>query len=139
MCGPFALQRVADGPLHVQVEGVAELVRLVVVHALAGAAELRDLVVAQAVLLELRVDLTERLLADHAGAARRQLPGVALAPDVAGLLEDVEQLLQFVDGVDRVVAQQVPQLVEVDGIEVPVVLRPLQLALEAVDLLHLGT
>ena len=52
-------------------------------------------------LLELRVDLAERLLADLAGAARRQLPAVALLADVAGLFEDFEELLELVERLAR--------------------------------------
>jgi hypothetical protein len=41
-------------------------------------------------LLELRVDLDERALADLAGAARRELPVLLPSSDVAGFFEDLE-------------------------------------------------
>ena len=93
--------------------------------------------VADALPLQLRVDLGEGALADHARAARRQLPRVALAPDVALALEDLEQLAQLVDRLGSLVAEQLAQVFEVDTVDVAVVLGALQLALQAVDVLHL--
>ena len=118
-------------------ERVTELVRLGLVQPLAVASRLWHGVVAQAVLLQLLVDLGEGALADHARAAWGQLPLVALAADVAGLLQHLEQLLQLLELLGGVIAQEVAELVQVHVLQVARVLGALQVALHVVDVVHL--
>ena len=68
-------------------ERVAEFVELRVVGAVAVAAGLRDVVLAEVLPLEIGVDLGQRLLADPTIAARRQLPGIALLFEVTRFLQ----------------------------------------------------
>ena len=68
-----APDRVLHRLLHVEVERVAELVRLVVVRVLVAGAGAFDLVTAGAVLHQLAVEVGERLVADGADRARGEL------------------------------------------------------------------
>ena len=61
------------------------------------------------------VDFAERLLADHARTAGGELPLVAVGADVAGLCQGVEQLLEVVERVRRVVAEQLLEQFLVDA------------------------
>src|SRR3712207_7813796 len=56
-----------------------------------------------------RSDLAERLLADLARAARCQLPGVALAANVAGVLEDLQEVLELLERLRCLVAEDLFQ------------------------------
>src|SRR5262249_25835012 len=91
--GALTAESVHDRPVEVEVEGIAELVALGVVGAVDALTGVVDLVLAGLLFLELSVDLAEGFLADLAGAARRELPGVAALADVAGVLEDLEEFL----------------------------------------------
>jgi hypothetical protein len=93
-------------------------------------------VLAERIVLELRVDLAERFLADLSRAARRQLVAVALAPEVPLLLQDLQELLELVQCLSRFVAEQFAQLLLVDVFDVAAVLRALELALQLVHGLH---
>ena len=74
-------------------EGVAEFVAFGVVGAVAVATLLGHIVLAEGLLLEVRVDLGECFFADPAVAARGQLPAVAALLDVAGFFQQLQQLL----------------------------------------------
>src|SRR6185437_16073852 len=97
-----------------EVERVAELVLLRIVAALTAAAVVADGMLTEGVLLELRVDLAERLLSDLARATGREFPVVALAADVARFLQHFEELLELVERLRRLFAEQLPQLLLVD-------------------------
>ena len=65
-----------------------------------------------------REQVVEDLLADPAAAARRQLEALAVARQVAGLLEPAGEVVERVEVADRVVAEQLADLVAVDRREV---------------------
>ena len=90
---PLAEDGVHHGLAQIEVEGVAELVLLRLIDAFAAGTALAQGVLAVVGLLELGVDLSQSLLADLADATRRQLPVAALAPDVARLLQYLQELL----------------------------------------------
>jgi len=68
-------------------ERIAKLIQFGVVGAVAVAAGLRDVVLAEVLPLEIGVDFGQRLLADPTIAARRQLPGIALLFEVTRFLQ----------------------------------------------------
>ena len=70
---------------------------------------------AEAVLLQVGEDVVQRLLADLADAARRQLERSPFLLDVAGLLEQLAELLELLQRLRRVVAEQAAQLLRVDA------------------------
>ena len=136
---PSRRTRVHDRLLQVQVERIAELVGLRVLRPVdaAGPAS-ATLVLAEAFLLELGVDLAQCRLSDLARASRRQLPGVAALADVAGVFQDLEELLQFLQRFGRFIAEKLLQLLHVDVFDVAAVLGALELALQLVHVLHVA-
>ena len=117
-------------------EWVAEFVRFGVVGAFAGAAVFDDAVFAEALVLEVGVDLGEGFLADFAVAAGGEFPGVAGFADVAGVFEDFEEVFELVEGFAGVFAEELFEGVDVDFVEVAAVLGALELAFEFIHVLH---
>ena len=109
---PRALNSVAA---QVEVERVAELVRLGRLVALPSPPAAVDPVPAERVALEPREQVVEHLLADPAAAARRQLQALAVARQVARLLEPAGQVVERVEVAHGLVAEQVADLVAVDA------------------------
>ena len=99
-------------------ERVAELVRLGRLVALAAAAAAVDPVATERVALEPREQVVQDLLADLPAAARGQLHVLAVAGQVAGLLEPAGEVVQGLELAQGVVAEQVADLVAIDGGEV---------------------
>ena len=110
----LAGQRVGQRAAQVEVERVAELVRLGRLLALPAPAGTLDAMAAERVALEPREQVVEHLLADPPAAPRRQLEPLPVAGQVAGLLEPPGQVVERVEVADGVVAQQVAHLVAVD-------------------------
>ena len=133
---PVAVDRVADGARHVQVERIAELVGFRLFQAFAEPPLLRQRMVAEALAPQAGVDFAERLLPDHARSARREFPLVARLPHVARLLQRVEQRLQIVEGIRRFVIEHVPKKLAVDALQIAAPLRRLHLADEFVERAH---
>ena len=73
---------------------------------------------AERVPLEPREQFVKHALADPAAAPWRQLEPVAVALQVTSLLEGVRQPLERLEVLGRVVAEQVPHLGPVDGLQV---------------------
>ena len=92
---------------------------------------------AEAVALEDGEDVPERLVADLPDGARGQRQPVALALEVAGLLELLRQLAELVEVALGLLAQEPADLLWIDPLEVPRVLDRAELALELVQLLQL--
>ena len=107
-----------ERPAQVEVERVAELERLRGLLALAAAAAAIEPMAAERIALEPREQVVEHLLADLPAAARRQLEALAVAGQVAGLLEPPGEVVERIEVADRVVAQQLADLVAVDVGEV---------------------
>ncbi len=99
-------------------ERVAELVRLGRLVALATAPGPIDPVAPERVPLQPREQVVEHLLADLATAARRELEPLAVARQVAGLLEAPGQLVERVQIADRLVTHEVAHLVAIDPSEI---------------------
>ena len=99
-------------------ERVAELVRLRRLVTLAALTGTLDPVTAERIALEPGEQVVEDLLADLAGAARRQLQALTVAGQVAGLLEPSSERVERVERADGVVAHQVARLAAVDAGEV---------------------
>ena len=110
----LAAERVEQRPAQVEVERVAELVRLGRLVALPSPPAAIDPVTAECVALEPREQVVEDLLADPPAAARRQLKALAVAGQVAGLLEPPGQVVERLEVAYGVVAEQVADLVAVD-------------------------
>ena len=117
-------------------EGIAELVELRVVRAVAVAAGFGHVVLAEGLALEVGVDFGQRLFADLAGAARGELPGVAVLADVTGFFEQFEQVFKLLERFARLFAEQLFELVRIDVIEVAAVLHLFERALHLIQLLH---
>ena len=81
-----ALDGIADGPLDIEIEGVAELVGLGVVLPLVPPAEHLHGVLAQPVLLKLLEQIRESVLADPADRPGCELQAPLAVLDQAGLL-----------------------------------------------------
>ena len=92
---------------------------------------------AKAVALEVREDVAQRLVAQLADRARRQLEPVALALEVAGLLQLLGDLAQPLEIAGGLLAEQPLDLGGVDLLEVVGRLGAAELALELLHLLHL--
>src|SRR6186997_648207 len=114
----LAEHRVRERALQVEVERVAELVRLRRLFPLAAAAMAVDPVPAEGVTLEAREQVVEDLLADLPGATRRELEPVPVPGQVAGLLESSCQVIEAVEIPDRVVTHEIADLVAIDRCEV---------------------
>ena len=115
----LAPQGVEQRAAQVEVERVAEFVRLGRLVALPAPTATIQAVPAEGVALEPREQVVEHLLADLAAAARRQLEALAIAGQVAGLLQTPGQVVQRVELAASVVAQQVADLVAIDPGQVP--------------------
>ena len=91
---------------------------------------------AEAIALEVREDVLQRFLADFAHGAWGELPLVALAPDVAGLLQHLGDALQAFKLRGRLLVHQIAHLLRIDGVDPLAALRGLHLRLELVHALH---
>src|SRR5207245_42059 len=107
-------QRVVEG----EQERMAELVALGLVGGVATRTPALDRVPAEAVALEVREDVLERLVAELADSARGQLEAVALALEVAGLLELLGELLQPLEVLRRLVAEQLLDVERIDLVQI---------------------
>ena len=96
----LAAEGVEQRPAQVEVERVAELVRLGRLVALPAPAAAVDPVAAERVALEPREQVVEDLLADPPAAARGQLEALAVAGQVAGLLEPAGQVVERLEVAD---------------------------------------
>ena len=129
--------RVADRAADVEVERVAELVRLVLVGALVAGARAFDLVPARAVLQQAPEEIPERALADAADALRCQLHAPFALLDEAGLFELLRKARELVERARRIVAEQLAGLVEVDLGELTGIGRVAEHVLQRVDVTEL--
>ena len=120
-----------------QVEGVTELVRFRLLEPFAETAFLRQRVIAEALPAQAGVDLAERLQADHARTPGRQFPFVPVGADVPRLVERLEQLLEVLQRIPRLVAEQLLEQILVDPFEVASPLGRLDLADQFIELAHL--
>ena len=107
--------------------------RLLALAAVAGAGEP---VAAERVAVQPREQLVEDLLADPPVAARGELQPVAVALEVARLLEPVGEVLERVEVAGRVRAQQVAHVRAIDLAEVARAARAVELRLELVERLE---
>ncbi len=114
----LAAEGVEQRAAQVEVERVAELVRLGRLVALPSPAAAVDAVAAERVALEPREQVVEDLLADPPAAARGQLQPLAVAGQVAGLLEPPGEVVERIELARGVVAEQVADLVAIDRGEV---------------------
>src|SRR5207302_4818875 len=101
---------------------------------IAARAPALDRVSPEAVALEVREDVLERLVAELADGARGQLEAIALALEVARLLQLPGELFQPLEVLRRFLAEE---LLDVDGIDLLQVVRRLDAAQLALELLHL--
>src|SRR5437660_5077172 len=131
--GAVALDRVHQRLLEVEQEGIAELVALGLVGGITARAPALDVVPPEAVALEGREDVLERLVAELADRARGELEPVALALEVARLLQLLRELLQPLEVLRRLLAEQ---LLDVDRIDLVQIVRRLDAAQLALELLH---
>jgi hypothetical protein len=99
--------------MDLQVEGIAELVRLGLVGALVPDAEAVELVLAHLVLGELAEEVGEGVGADAPDALRRQLVSPFLGLDEARLLQHAGQFGQPLQRPGGIVAEQVAHAVDV--------------------------
>ena len=67
-----------------------------------------------------------------------EFPGVALLLEVAGLFEELEQVLELFEDLAGFLAHQLLELVGVDVVDVAAVLDSLEGSLEFVELLHVA-
>ena len=111
----LAAEGVEQRAAQVEVERVAELVRLGRLVALPSPAAAIDPVATERVALEPREQVVEDLLADLAAAARGQLQPLAVAGQVAGFLEPPSEVVERIELARGVVAEQVAHLVAIDG------------------------
>ena len=100
--------------MHVELEGVAELVGLRLEGALARSTRAKDLVLARPVLLEVLEDVAQRVLADLLHAFGRELHATLARVDVARLLQELGQLRQTLEATRGIVAKELAGLVDVD-------------------------
>ena len=114
----LASQRVEQRAPQVEVERIAELVRLGRLFALPSPAAAIDAVATEGIALESGEQVVEHLLADLAAAPRGQLQPLAVACQVAGLLEPAREVVERIELARRVVTEQVAHLVAIDGGEV---------------------
>ena len=112
---------------HVEVERIAELERPRLVGPRHRRAARVDRVAARAILAQRAVDLGERLRADAADRARRQLGGVAAVREVAGAPQRGLEIAQDHERARRVLREQLAQLLGRDRLEVPLGEVPRQL------------
>ncbi len=96
-------------------ERVAELVRLGRLIPLPAPPGPVDPVAAECVALEAGEQVVEDLLADPPAAPRRELHAFAVAGQVAGLLEPAGEVVERLEIAQAIVAEQVADLVAVDG------------------------
>ena len=97
---------------------IAELVGAGLLGAHVAEAAVVGLVAAGAVAQQALIDVAQRQLADLAHALGRQLHAAAAGADVAGLLEDQQELAQGLEVLRRLVAQHLAQVVEAERLEV---------------------
>src|SRR5207245_2187365 len=114
-----------------------ELVVLGIVRAIAARAAVTHDVAAEPVALQVGEDVAERLVGDPADRARGQLEPVALALEIARLLELLRDLAELLEVPRGLLAQELLDLGAVDRVEVLGTLRVAHLALELVHLLEL--
>ncbi len=113
-----AAERIEQRAAQVEVERIAELVRLGRLVALPSPPVAFDPMTAERVALEPCEEVVEDLLADPPAPAWRQLEPLAVAGEVAGLLEPACEVVERIQLARRLVAEQVAHLVAVDGGEV---------------------
>ncbi len=106
------------GRAQVQVERIAELVRLGGLVPLAATSGAIDPVAAECVPLQPREQVVEHLLADLPAAPRRQLEPLPVAGQIAGLLEPPGEVVERIEIADRLVAKEIAHLVAIDPGEV---------------------
>src|SRR6478752_1806263 len=111
-------QGVLDRPPDVEVERVAELVRLRRLLALPAPPGPVDPVAAEGVPRQAGEQVVEDLLADPPAAARRQLEPIALPGEVAGLLELAGELVERLEVAGALRPEQLADLVSVEVGEV---------------------
>ena len=99
-------------------ERVAELVRLRGLLAFPAPARSIHPVATERVALEAGEQVVEDLLPDPATAARRQLEPFPVAREVAGLLQATGQVVERVEVTDRLVSEQVADLVPIERGEI---------------------
>ena len=99
-------KRVLDRAADVEMERVAELVRLRCLLALPSPAGPVDPMAAERVARQPREQVVEDLLADPPAAARRQLEAIAAAAEVAGPFELAGKLVERVEVARGLVAEQ---------------------------------
>src|SRR4051812_48090761 len=132
----LARQRVAERPLQVEVERVAELVWLCCLLALPSPPDAVDAMAAEPVAAETREQVVEHLLPDPTAPARCQLEPLALPRQVAGLLELSRQLVETLEISDGVVAQEVADPVAINVGEISRRLDVAERVLERIEALE---
>ena len=108
-----------ERPAQIQVERVAELVRLRRLLALPSPTRPADPVTAERVPLQPGEQVVEHLLADLPAAPRSQLQPLPVPGQVSRLLEPPGEIVQRVQFAARVLAQQIADLLAVDRGEIP--------------------
>src|SRR6185436_1244130 len=131
-------QRVLDRPADVEMERVPELIRLRRLLALPSPAGTIDPMAAERVAGQPGEQVVEHLLADAPAAARRQLQAVALAREVAGLLEAASQLVERLQVAGALRSEQLLDVVPIQPGDVPRGLDGAQLVLERIQRLELA-
>jgi len=110
---PLAAESVTNGLLHVEGEGIAELVGLVLGGPLVTGAGPFDLVAAEAVLGQLGEEFRQCPLADAAQALRRQLVSPVAGVDQPGLLQRPRQAGQLLEALGGLVTEERSDPVEI--------------------------
>ena len=134
---PLAVDGVPDGARHMQVEWVAILVRLGLFQAVAEAPLFRQRVATETLPPQPRVDLAERLLADHARAPGSEFPPVSVA-DVSRVAQRLQEFLEIVERISGVFVQQVAKRILVDTFDIAASFRLAHLFDELVQVAHLA-
>jgi len=116
-----------------EVEGVAELVRLGLLGPLVAWSPVGRFVLAEPVLLNLVKNIIEGLLADLPHGPGGQLPAVAPGPDVAGLLEEAGHLPEGLHHPVGLLAQKLAELFGIHFVQAPALLGGPKLLLEPVE------
>src|SRR5262247_2560809 len=116
--GAVALDRVHQRLLEIEQERIAEFVALGLVGRVAAGAPALDVVPAEAVALEAGEDVLERLVAELSDRPRGELEPIALALEVARLLQLLRQLLQPLEILRRLLAQELLDLDRIDLLQI---------------------
>ena len=134
--GPLPHHRVLQGGAQVEQERIAELVGFGVVAAIAALATMVRFVVAKAIARQVLEDVSQRLLADLADRAWRELELVPAALYQTRLLQHLRDLVQLVQLILGLFAQLTLQHLPVDRRRIGSIDRLAHLTFQTVHLLQ---